>query len=302
VASLCISEKLPQPYFSVIFVLTPSQSRDYLQVDFAKGAKMRRTYLAAVAALAISVALSASSSWASTCVGNCGTDGADGVVTLSPTGNSSYDYISTSGGVTGAGQIPGVGGTNGSEFTSTPFAATAGEALTFYFNYVTSDGAEFADYGWAALEPSGGGTPIYLFTARTEPTGNTSPGQGLPANSATLVPASSAIIPPGPVWSKLGGSSGSCFSAGCGYTGWIQSVFDVPTGGNYEVVLGVTNFLDQAFDTGLAFDGLAIGGVPIEPPGTPGVPEPATWAMMLLGFGGLGFLGWRRTIKVRATA
>jgi hypothetical protein len=31
------------------------------------------------------------------------------------------------------------------------FAATAGTALNFYFNYVTSDGAGFADYGWAEL-------------------------------------------------------------------------------------------------------------------------------------------------------
>src|SRR5580692_11758195 len=33
-----------------------------------------------------------------TCTGNCGTDGADGVVTLSPTGNAAYEWVSTSGG------------------------------------------------------------------------------------------------------------------------------------------------------------------------------------------------------------
>jgi hypothetical protein len=27
--------------------------------------------------------------------------------------------------------------------------------------------------------------------------------------------------------------------------------------------------------------------------GTPAVPEPSTWAMMLLGFAGLGFAGYR---------
>jgi hypothetical protein len=222
------------------------------------------------------------------CVGNCGTDGADGVVTLSPTGNSSYQFVSTNGGAVGAGEISGVGGTNGSQFTSSVFSATAGEPLTFYFNYVTSDGSQFADYAWAQLLTASAVPVTFLFTARTEPSGNTSPGQGLPANGSTLTPPTTAIIPPGPVWSPLGGSSGGCFNGpgqGCGYTGWIQSTFAIPTAGNYEVVFGVTNFLDQAFDSGLAFDGLAIGGNPI----TPGVPEPATWAMMLLGFVGLGF-------------
>jgi hypothetical protein len=35
---------------------------------------------------------------------------------------------------------------------------------------------------------------------------------------------------------------------------------------------------------------------------TPGVPEPSTWAMMLLGFAGLGFLGYRQTAKARLAA
>jgi PEP-CTERM motif len=35
-------------------------------------------------------------------------------------------------------------------------------------------------------------------------------------------------------------------------------------------------------------------------PVTAAVPEPSTWAMMLLGFGGLGFLGWRGSRKTTA--
>ena len=35
--------------------------------------------------------------------------------------------------------------------------------------------------------------------------------------------------------------------------------------------------------------------------GTSGVPEPSTWAMMLIGFVGLGFAGYRRAKKARAT-
>jgi hypothetical protein len=37
-------------------------------------------------------------------------------------------------------------------------------------------------------------------------------------------------------------------------------------------------------------------------PQTPGVPEPSTWAMMLAGFAGLSFLGYRRTAKARLAA
>jgi hypothetical protein len=36
--------------------------------------------------------------------------------------------------------------------------------------------------------------------------------------------------------------------------------------------------------------------------GPAAVPEPSTWAMMIAGFAGLGFLGWRRTPRVRAAA
>jgi hypothetical protein len=33
-------------------------------------------------------------------------------------------------------------------------------------------------------------------------------------------------------------------------------------------------------------------------PITPGgVPEPSTWAIMLVGFAGIGFLGYRKTVK-----
>jgi len=33
---------------------------------------------------------------------------------------------------------------------------------------------------------------------------------------------------------------------------------------------------------------------------TPGVPEPSTWAMMLIGFAGLGFAGYRKATKAKA--
>jgi hypothetical protein len=60
--------------------------------------------------------------------------------------------------------------------------------------------------------------------------------------------------------------------------------------------------------------GLPVGvadSAPADPIGTPGgdppggasaVPEPSTWAMMVIGFGGLGFLGWRGSRKTAARA
>lgn len=214
---------------------------------------------------------------ADTCIGTCGTLGADGVVTLSPSGSGTYQYISTAGGVTGAGQIGGVGGTDGSSFTTSLFSANAGDALQFYFNYVTSDGSGYADYAWAALLDSSSTPVAYLFTARTQPSGTIAPGFGLPANAATLVPPSVPIIPGGPVWSPLGGSSGTCYAAGCGYTGWVGSSYAIPTAGNYMLEFGVTNWADEIYDSGLAFDGATIGGKPIEPSG---VPEPSTFILL----------------------
>src|SRR5262249_45921216 len=98
---------------------------------------------------------------ASSCVGICGTaTTTDGVVTIPP-GFSSIGWISTHGGTTGAGQLPGVGGTNGTTFTSDSFHATAGQVLQFFFNYITSDGSQFADYAWVQLQTTSL-TPVAL--------------------------------------------------------------------------------------------------------------------------------------------
>ena len=239
-----------------------------------------------------------------TCSGNCGSSGADGVVGLSPTGNSSYQWVSTTNGTSGVGALPtGALGheTNGSTLATTVFSASAGTALSFYFNYVTSDGAGFSDYAWAELFSSSKTPVALLFTARTEPTGSIVPGTGLPNPLATLHPGSVPIIGGGPAWSPLGSYSGSCFAAGCGYTGWVNSSYVIPTTGNYYLEIGVTNWLDKQYDSGLALDGVSVGGVAITPPSGGGTPPPVTTpepgTLALLSVGLVGLLARRRKHK-----
>lgn len=243
--------------------------------------------------------------WA--CTGNCGMSGANGVVPLSPfPATTAYGWVSTENGVDGLG-LPGIGGTGspgiGSRIRSGTFTVTAGDVLSFYFDYVTADGAGYADYAWARLLDSGGNEVALLFTARTTTSGNTVPGFAMPPLVATLNPASTPIIPGAPAWAPLGEDSGYCFDVGCGYTGWVQATYAVPTSGTYELEFGVVNWNDDSVQSGLAFDGATIGGAPIGPttPTATSVPVPTLGeyglAAMIVLLGGLGVWQVRRTLR-----
>jgi hypothetical protein len=236
-----------------------------------------------------------------TVIGSAGTLGANGVVTLPPSGAPSYGWVSTWGGVPGAGLpyiLPcincGPGNTNGSRLRTDAFAATSGDNLQFFFNYVTTDGSGFADYAWARLLDTSLTEVALLFTARTVPAGSIVPGTGMPLPASTLTPGSVPIIGGAPSWAPLGspalgGSSGLCYSAGCGYTGWVQADYSIVSNGNYILEFGVTNWSDTHFDSGLAFSDATIGGNPIT---TNVVPVPA--AAWLLGSSLLALTGFRR--------
>ena len=49
----------------------------------------------------------------------------------------------------------------------------------------------------------------------------------------------------------------------------------------------MVNWDDEIFQSGMAFDGITVAGVPI-------VPEPQTWALFAAGLGALGWMGRRR--------
>ena len=209
-----------------------------------------------------------------TCTGTCGTLGVDGVVPLAPVGNSaSYGWISSKNGKNGTvpkslASVIGASITNGSILVSPAFSAKGEEKLSFYFNFITSDGAQYADFGWVRLLDGAGNQKAILFTARTNQSsgGNTVPGFGMPLISGgTLTPPNTPIKSGGPKWSPLANSSGTCYSTGCGHTGWIKMEYIVPEEGTYVLELGVANWLDQAYDTGMAFDGFMIGDHPLIP-------------------------------------
>ena len=165
--------------------------------------------------------------------------------------------------------------TNGATYTSTPFAAQAGAPISFYFNYVTSDGSgsgtTYADYAWARLLDSNGAEVALLFTARTDPSISVVPGNGMPPAAATLTPVSAPIIAGAPTWAPLGtvlAGSGTCFggaSGGCGYSGWVKADYTIVQAGSYQLEIGVVNWRDNISQSGLAVDGLLVAG---QPPGT----------------------------------
>ena len=231
------------------------------------------------------------------CVGTCGTLGANGVVTLAPGGGTQYGFVTTSNSDAHVLLQGGFNGseTNGSTLTSTGFSATSGDVLSFNFNYITSDGAGFADYAWARILDGSMNQVAILFTARTVPSpGNIVPGFNMPAPAATLTPSTVSIHAGGPLWSPLGGSSGACFSNGCGFSDWVQAQYTIGATGTYFLEFGVVNWIDTAFDSGFAFDGLALNDVPIGDVVPTGVPEPATLGLVATGLVAVAGIAWRR--------
>ena len=240
--------------------------------------------------------------WA--CTGVCGSSAADGDIGLSPLGNARYGYVSTAAS-TAYGVSPlqlknnnrGSGSeTNGSRIVSGNFQAAAGDSLSLRLQYVSTDGKNYDDYAWARLvNAADGSLAAWLFAAASNngSTGQIVPGDVLDKDDfdpdAVIVDYktwnfTSKTLDNPIDWSPLGASNGSCWednAEGCGHTGWMESRTTVAATGSYRLEIGVVNWGDEAYDSGLAFD---FQGLTATAP----VPEPASLLLLLAGLGVVG--------------
>ena len=256
--------------------------------------------------------------WA--CTGACGAVAPGGDVGASPTGNAAFGYVTTFGSsATGVSPIDvkdnstGVA-TNGSTFLSGAFSAARGDQLSLYFNYVSTDGKGFDDYGWARLVNASDHSLVsWLFTARSTNSGtrNVVPGDVLDKDAfdpdEVLVGYKdwdfTSKTSDDPVdFSVLGDSNGSCWednAKGCGTTGWLQSLVSFSDAGSYRVEVGVNNWGDTLYDSALAFDFTGLRGVPQVNGPVSAVPEPASLPLLVSGLALVGLATRRRSTAGR---
>jgi hypothetical protein len=238
-------------------------------------------------------------------VGNYGSDVAEGDISAPPSGASSYLYASTYGGVAGAGETQGLGGTNGSSFITNQFTVGPGADLFFAFDFLTTD-SDNPDYATISLLNANGTVAATLVTLISPMQAGAAPTPG--ANDQAVLGGSTILKPSaasiannndpeiGPSWSKLGPySTGQCSddsgNGGCGSTGWVLASYAVKTYGTYELEVSVTNYGDDFYDTGIALDGIGANG--------PGIPEPG--ALPCLAVGVLAVAAVRRRQRGLAT-
>ncbi|WP_201493847.1 NF038132 family protein [Rubrivivax sp. A210] len=239
-----------------------------------------------------------------TTVGVSGATPANGSVTelAGAYANGRLGYVTTDGSsAIGAALTPSLqfNEQNGSRIRSAAFTANAGDTFTAAFNYITTDGSEFSDYGWARIvNATNFSTVGWLVTVRS---GNRNTGSMIPGgvtdeydprdtitnfDTFNFVERTAANAP---LFSGLGNASGQCYDTvnSCGFTGWLRTTHSFAAAGSYRLEVGVINAIDQQFGSAMVFDFAGLTGTP--PLAASPVPEPGTNTMML--FGALASIG-----------
>jgi hypothetical protein len=162
-------------------------------------------------------------------------------------------------------------------------AGTAANATVLYsFSYSTLPDATISASGFGTFTTPDGGTSPFTVTGITGGETYNGIGDTITGPVSPYAGADNLLYYPGPPFVDFPGISFSTISSGdfnlyydpSNLGSWVLSSFNAPVG----------------YPNGLSPIDLQVTQLASVAP----VPEPATWAMMLLGFCGLGFLAYRR--------
>lgn len=183
--------------------------------------------------------------------------------------------------------------------TSGP-TTTYGTATTI-IDFDSTNGSFSGDFGiFNGLQPNVAAPPFNDSTKY----GSVGSSVGSPAGVATLT-LSSAVTYLGLYWGSIDSyNTISFYDANHNLVGSKNGI-DVLNPANGNQGAGGSSFANFSFDTGVKYVEFTSGtGNPVNVQAAfefdniaTAVPEPTTWAMMILGFLGLGFLGYRKSSK-----
>ena len=239
-----------------------------------------------------------------------GTAAAFGVLGASTVTNTGSSVIDGDVGVSPGTAITGFppGSYTGTEYAGDAVAATAQADAAIAYNAAAGLAPTVltgTDLGGLTLTPG-----VYSFSSSAQLTGTlTLNGEGDPNAvfifqiGSTLTTASASDV------NLINGASGANV--------FWQVGSSATLGTTTELVGTIDAYASVSFDTGaniacgraialtgavtLQGDDIGTGGCDT-PPGGSTVPEPSTWAMMLVGFAGLGFVGYRQATRRNALA